>query len=332
VAKIVFWSQWASTPGSGVASALPDDDVVQIADENDMSPAADAEIAFCGTTSERSRLLIVAAKKLRWFHTPSAGVDRFLEIPEFRERKIVLTNNSGSYDIQIAEHVLAFIFAAGKQLHLYRDQQHASTWKDREQHELRGETVVVFGAGSIGGEVVRLASAVGMRVIAVRRTPGRPAAEHYRRPEIEALDAGPEPAEIRGLDELPWLLSQADFLVSTVPLTPSSRGFIGAAELALLPTGAVVINVSRGPIFDEDALIAALASGHIGGASLDVFRTEPLPADSPLWEMPNVMVTPHASGTHDHVSDYTTDLFLENLGRYVAGRPLVNLADRSRGY
>ena len=120
--------------------------------------------------------------------------------------------------------------------------------------------------------------------------------------------------------------------MSTVPLTAESRGLIGARELGLLPRGAVVINVSRGPVLDEDALIEALRSGHLGGASLDVFRVEPLPAESPLWEMPNVMITPHASGTHDRVSEFTADLFLENLARYAGGRPLLNLADRSRGY
>ena len=134
------------------------------------------------------------------------------------------------------------------------------------------------------------------------------------------------------MDELDWLLPQAEFFVSAVPLTDETRGIIGARELALLPEGAVVINVGRGPLIDEGALIAALQSGHLGGASLDVFDPEPLPAESPLWELPNVMVTPHVSGTHDRVSRYTTDLFLENLARYVGERPLLNEAKRDRGY
>ena len=117
-----------------------------------------------------------------------------------------------------------------------------------------------------------------------------------------------------------------------MPLTDETRGIIGRPRAALLPKGAVVINVGRGPLFDEAALIAALQSGHLGGASLDVFDPEPLPAESPLWELPNVMVTPHVSGTHDRVSRYTTDLFLENLARYVGGRPLLNEAKRDRGY
>ncbi|MDQ2951513.1 MAG: hypothetical protein M3R54_04560, partial [Chloroflexota bacterium] len=170
--KIGFWSTWASTPQGNMAAAFPDDELIAIKDEKDLTRAADIEIVFAGISNERSRQLIAAAPKLRWFHTPAAGVDRFLDMPEFRERKIILTNNSGSYDIQIAEHVLAFIFAGAKQLHRYRDQQHNAEWTDQEHHELRGETAVVFGAGSIGGEVARLLAAVGLRVIAVRRSGG----------------------------------------------------------------------------------------------------------------------------------------------------------------
>jgi phosphoglycerate dehydrogenase-like enzyme len=316
MAKIVFWSQWASTPASGVAEALPDDEIFRIADENDLSPAADAEIAFCGTTTDRSRKLIVAAKKLRWFHTPSAGVDRFLEIPEFRERKIVLTNNSGSYDIQIAEHVLAFIFAAGKRLHLYRDQQHQSVWKDSEQHELRGETVVVFGAGSIGGEVVRLASAVGMRVIAVRRSGG----------------AVPGAARVVGPDALAATAAEADYLVVAAPLTPATRGAVSRAVLGRLKSTAWVINIARGPIIDEPALIEAVAAGRIGGAALDTFDAEPLPADNPLWKMPNVIITPHSSNRSPKVRERTLALFVENVRRYKAGEPLLNQVNFEAGY
>jgi phosphoglycerate dehydrogenase-like enzyme len=316
VTKIVFWSQWASTPASGVAEALPKDEILKISDENDLSPAADAEIAFCGTTSDRSRRLIVAAKKLRWFHTPSAGVDRFLEIPEFRERNIILTNNSGSYDIQIAEHVLAFIFAAGKQLHLYRDQQNQSVWKDKEQHELRGETVVVFGAGSIGGEVVRLASAVGMRVIAVRRSGG----------------AVPGAARVVGPDALADVAAEADYLVVAAPLTPATRGAVSREVIGAMKSSAWVINIARGPIIDEPALIEALAAGRIGGAALDTFDTEPLPAGSPLWKMPNVIVTPHSSNRSPKIRERTLALFVENVRRYKAGEPLLNQVNFEAGY
>jgi phosphoglycerate dehydrogenase-like enzyme len=316
VTKIVFWSQWASTPQSGLDGALPDDEIVKIADENDLSPAADAEIAFCGASSDRSRRLIGAARKLRWFHTPSAGVDRFLEIPDFRERKIILTNNSGSYDIQIAEHVMAFIFAAAKRLHLYRDQQQRAAWEDQEHHELRGETVVVYGAGSIGGEVVRLAAAVGMRVIAVRRS------------------GGPVPgaARVVGPDALPAVATEADYLVIAAPLTPATRGAVSRDVIARLKRSAWVINIARGPIIDEAALIDALAADRIGGAALDTFVKEPLPADSPLWMMPNVMITPHTSNSSPKVRERTLALFVENVRRYKAGEPLLNQVNFEAGY
>ena len=171
----------------------------------------------------------------------------------------------------------------------------------------------VVGFGRIGRRVSELLLALGFDVVA--------------HDPVAPIDA----SRVResSLDDL---LRSSDVVSLHAPAPDDGSCLIGARELALLPDGAVVINVSRGPIFDEDALIAALASGHLGGASLDVFRVEPLPADSPLWGMPNVMITPHASGTHDHVSEFTADLFLENLDRYVGGRPLLNLADRSRGY
>jgi phosphoglycerate dehydrogenase-like enzyme len=289
-----------------------------------------------GSDVAAEETVLEASRALRWVQLPAVGVNQEAGSVTWRRAPdVAVTTASGLASLAMAQYVTASILFHAHRLWQLPAYHNVRDWSLRRAFRpeiLIGRTVGLLGYGGVGRRVAHIAHALGMRAIAIRRSPGRSAGEQYRRPEIEALDAGPEPAEIRGLEELPWLLSQADFLVSTVPLTPSSRGLIGATELAQLPAGAVVINVSRGPIFDEDALIAALASGHLGGASLDVFRTEPLPADSPFWEMANVMVTPHASGTHDHVSEYTTDLFLENLSRYVEGRPLLNLAERSRGY
>jgi phosphoglycerate dehydrogenase-like enzyme len=252
-----------------------------------------------------------------------------------RAPSIAVTTASGLASVAMAQYVTASILFHAHRLWQLPAYHEVRDWTLRRAFRpdiLIGRTVGLLGYGGVGRRAAHIAHSLGMRVVAVRRSPDRGIAEQYRRPEIEALDTGPEPAEIRGLDSLDWLLGQSDFLVSTVPLTPESRGLIGARELARLPQGAIVINVSRGPIFDEDALIAALQSGHLGGASLDVFRVEPLPADSPLWDLPNVMVTPHSSGTHDRVSEYTADLFLQNLERYLEGQPLLNLADRARGY
>ena len=314
--KIAFWSTWPSTPQTGLGAALPDDEIIRIADEKDLARAAEAEVAFGGISGDRVAKLLAATPKLRWYHTPAAGVDRLLDIPDFRARGIILTNNSGSYDVQIAEHVLAFIFGAAKRLHLYRDQQARREWRDQEHDELRDQTVVVYGAGSIGGEVVRLASAVGMRVIAVRRSGGPlPGASRVVTPE--------RLAEVSAL---------ADHLVIAAPLTPATRGAVSREVIARMKPTAWIVNIARGPIVDEAALAEALASGRLGGAALDTFTKEPLPADSPLWALPNVVITPHTSNSSPKVRERTLALFVENVRRYKAGEPLLNRVDFEVGY
>lgn len=313
---IVFWSNWPSTPQGGITSALPDDRVIAIKDEADLGSAREAEIAFCGLREDRVRKVLEAAPGLRWYHTPSAGVDRLVEVGEFRERGIILTNNSGSYDIQIAEHVMSFVFAAAKQLHLYRDQQVKREWKDQQHHELRGETMVVFGAGSIGGEVVRLAAAVGLRVIAVRRS------------------GAPVPGATRVVtpERLGDIVAEADYLVVAAPLTSATRGAISRELIARLKPSSWIINIARGPIIDEPALIDALRAEKIGGAALDTFAKEPLPPESPLWTLPNVIITPHTSNSSPKVRERTLALFVENVRRYKAGEPLLNRVDWETGY
>jgi phosphoglycerate dehydrogenase-like enzyme len=315
VTTVVIWSNWPSTP-TDLAAALAEDRVVMVKEETDLTEAGDAEVAFCGISQDRVKKLLAATPALRWFHTPAAGVDRLLELPDFRERRITLTNNSGSYDIQIAEHVMAFIFSAAKRLHLYRDQQARRAWTDQQHEELRDATVVVFGAGSIGGEVCRLASAAGMRVIAVRRRPGAvPGAERVVPP-----------------DALAAVAEDADFLVVAAPLTQETRGAVSREVLARMKPTGWVLNIARGPIIDEAALIDALQSGRIGGAALDTFVQEPLPAASPLWGMPNVVITPHTSNSSPRVRERTLALFMENLRRFKAGEPLLNRVDLEAGY
>ena len=312
---IAIWSNFPSTP-SDFGAALPSDTLVLIKGESDLARAAEAEVAFCGINRDRVRKLLAATPRLRWFHTPAAGVDRLLDLPEFRERGIALTNNSGSYDIQIAEHVLAFVLAASKRLHLYRDQQSRREWKELEHDELRGQTLVVFGAGSIGGEVVRLAAAIGMRVIAVRRRPGTvPGAQ-----KVVTSDAFADAA------------AEADYLVVAAPLTPATRGAVSREVIARMKKAAWIVNIARGPIIDEAALTEALREGRLGGAGLDTFVQEPLPVDSPLWALPNVVVTPHASNSSPRVRQRTLALFVENLRRFKAGEPLLNRVDFEAGY
>ena len=275
-------------------------------------------------------------QRLRWVQLPSVGVNQeTISVTWRRAPQVAVTTASGLASTAMAQYVTASVLFHAHRLWLLPEYRRVRDWSVRSAFQpsmLIGRTLGLLGYGGVGRRAAHIAHGLGMRVIAVRRSPGRPAAEQFRVPEIEALDTGPEPAEVRGVDDLDWLLPQAEFFVAAVPLTDRTRGIMGARELALLPRGAIVINVGRGPLFDEPALIAALQSGHLGGASLDVFDPEPLTPDSPLWEMDNVMITPHVSGTHDRVSRYTADLFLANLERYVGGRPLLNRAERDRGY
>lgn len=313
--KIVVWSAFSTSPES-VAARFPDDRVLGIADEKGLSAAADAEVAFSGNNPRRVRQLLDATPKLRWYHTVSAGVEN-MPLPELAQRGIVLTNNSGSYDIQIAEHLMAFVFAASRQLHRYRDQQRVTQWKEQTHQELRDATIVVFGMGSIGGEIARLASAVGMRVVGVRRKAAAPGAGIDR---------------VVAADRLADVVGEADYLAIAAPLTSATRGAISREVISRMKPTAWIMNIARGAIVDEPAMIEALQAKRIGGAALDVFETEPLPPESPLWKLENVIITPHHSGSSPRAGERTLALFAENLRRYKAGEPLINRVDYEAGY
>jgi len=317
VTNIVVWSAFSISPGT-VAARFPEDRVLAIADddENKLVAAADAEVAFSGNNPRRVRQLLGATPRLRWYHTVSAGVEN-MPLPELAQRGIVLTNNSGSYDIQIAEHLMAFVFAASRQLHRYRDEQQASEWKEQPHQELRDATIVVYGMGSIGGEIARLASAVGMRVIGVRRRAGA---------------GGPGIDSVVAADRLLDVVGEADYLAIAAPLTSATRGAISREVISRMKPTAWIMNIARGAIVDEPAMIEALRAKRIGGAALDVFTTEPLPPESPLWKLENVIITPHNSGSSPRVGERTLALFAENLRRYKSGEPLINRVDYETGY
>lgn len=310
-----MWSAFSTSP-EAVAARFPDDRVLAIRDENGLAAAANAEVAFSGNNPRRVRQLLDATPKLRWYHTVSAGVEN-MPLPELAQRGIVLTNNSGSYDIQIAEHLMAFVFAASRQLHRYRDHQRAIEWKEQPHQELRGATMVVYGMGSIGGEIARLASAVGMRVIGVRRRAG---------PSGAGID------RVVAADQLAEVVAEADYLAIAAPLTPATRGAVSREVIARMKPTAWIMNIARGAIVDEPAMVEALQGRRIAGAALDVFTTEPLPKDSPLWALDNVIVTPHHSGSSPRAAERTLTLFAENLRRYKAGEPLINRVDFEAGY
>ena len=313
--NIVVWSAFSTSPEM-VTARFPEDRVLAIVDEKGLAAAGEAEVAFSGNNPRRVRKLLDATPKLRWYHTVSAGVEN-MPLPELAQRGIVLTNNSGSYDIQIAEHLMAFVFAASRQLHRYRDNQRANEWKEQQHQELRDATMVVYGMGSIGGEIARLASAVGMRVIGVRRKGG---------PSEPGID------RVVAADRLADVVGEADYLAIAAPLTTATRGAISREVIARMRPTAWIMNIARGAIVDESAMIEALQAKRIGGAALDVFTTEPLPKESPLWTLENVIVTPHHSGSSPRAGERTLALFAENLRRYKAGEPLINRVDLEAGY
>ena len=278
------------------------------------------EVAFCARTMPAS--VLSTAPRLRWVHTTAAGVDG-VEATGLLNPRFELTLSNGVHALPMAEHVLWAMLSLARQGPAMLRAQRDHCWLKDPAHplasELHGQTLGVISLGAIGTECGRRAKQFGMRVIGTRRT----------------ATAGNPPDwvdELVLLTRPDRLLSESDFLLLAVPLTAVTRGLIGATQLARMKLGSFLINISRGELVDDAALIEALASGHLGGAALDVFATEPLPASSPFWDLPNVIVTPHASGSSNRQIDRCVDLFCENLGRYLTGRELLNRYDREHDY
>jgi phosphoglycerate dehydrogenase-like enzyme len=247
---------------------------------------------------------------LRWFHGAFVGMDH----PIFREiagRGVTITNSPGVSAQPIAQYVLAMMLRHAKNIPAWEQAQRERAWRRVESDELTGKTVALIGLGGIGVEVARLAHAFEMRVIGMRRRPEMPA-------NVDALFT-PE--------RLHDMLAQADYLVLAAPLTAETRGLIDADALAAMKPTAYLINVARGQLVVESALIDVLRAGKIAGAALDVFDQEPLPADSPFWSMENVIVTPHNSATSPRLFDRGALVFIDNLRRYAAGEPLENVVE-----
>jgi phosphoglycerate dehydrogenase-like enzyme len=261
--------------------------------------------------------------RLRWIQVTAAGVTGML-FPELIESAIIVTNGRGLHAVSMAEHTLGVILAFVRKLHLARDAQRERRWKQSELYaapppfgELAGGVLGLVGLGTIGSAIAARARALGLTVKAVRKHPARE----------------PAPADEQwGLDRLPDLLSRSDWIVLAVPLTNQTRGLIGSAEIARMKQSAVLVNLGRGQLVDEAALIAALTRGRIAGAALDVVEREPLATESPLWTMPNVILTPHISGLGPRYWERAVQLFAANLRRFLAGEPLVNVVDKREGY
>jgi phosphoglycerate dehydrogenase-like enzyme len=265
------------------------------------------------------------ARDLRWIHSSGAGVDPIL-FPELVRSPVVLTNSRGIYDHAMAEYVLGLMLAFAKHLPETLDLQRRREWRYRETERLDGRTVVIVGAGSIGREIARLLRAAGMRVLGVARR-ARPGTR------ADGGSSTDQPFErVAGIEELHTVLPEGDFVVLVLPLTSETRGLFGAEALAKMKRSARLINVGRGPVLDEAALLDAVRSGRIAGAALDVFAGEPLPPDHPLWDVPGVIVSPHMSGDFVGWQAAVSALFVENFQRWLAGRPLLNVVDKERGY
>jgi phosphoglycerate dehydrogenase-like enzyme len=310
----------AAAPGSRLVSLS----VEGLADER----FDDIEVLLHGWLSaDAFDRLLARAPRLSWVHSASAGVERALT-PAARERGVVITNARGVFSRPIAEYVLMMMLAVSRRLPGLLELQRERTWQPLEGRELRDMTVGIVGLGSIGRAVGALATAFGCRVIATRRRP-----EETTSPGGEERSFGEAMLErVGGPETLPALLAESDFVVLAAPLTPDTENMIDADTLAAMKPGAWLINVARGRLIDERALLRALRDGPIGGAILDTFRDEPLPESSPFYDLPNVIVTPHTSWSSARVLDRSVDLFCDNLRRFAAGEPLLNVVDPRRGY
>ena len=263
------------------------------------------------------------AKKLKWIHSTAAGVAQLM-YPELRESGIIVTNPRGIFSVPMAEHTIGLMLALARNFPdsvRYQDKSHWSQQElwDRPQHltELSGCLLLIVGFGSIGKELARRAQALGMRIWGVTRS-GKGDCAHVER-IVPAVQLGE-------------VLPEADYVVLAAPETPETKHLIGAAQITRMKRSARLINIARGSLLDERALVHALESGALAGAALDVASTEPLPPESPLWKAPNLLLTPHTSGVSDCLWQRETALLVELLERWFAGRELINRVDLSRGY
>jgi phosphoglycerate dehydrogenase-like enzyme len=315
----------AAAPGSRIVNLS----VEGLAD----GPVDDVEVLLRGwLVAEAFDRLLARAPHLTWVHSATSGVERALT-PAALARDVLVTNARGVFSRPIAEHVLLMILAVSRHLPQLIELQHERTWQPLEGRELRELTVGIVGYGSLGRSVASLASAFGARVIAMRRRP-EAGAEAAGSADEDGEDFPFEPRldRVVGPDGLHDLLAESDVVVLAAPLTASTEGFINEAALAAMKKDAWLINVARGRLIDDTALIRALRDNRIGGAALDAFRDEPLPQGSPYWELPNVILTPHTAWSSARVLDRSVDLFCDNLRRFSRGEPLRNVVDPSAGY
>lgn len=303
-----------------LAAALPDDVVVN-AQESDarLREYPGADVLFATRISADQ---FAAARSVRWMHSSAVGVGPLLP-PAVVAGDVIVTNSRGVHSEAIAEHALALLLAVRRGLHLSRDRQRASTWAQEElqaRHVPVAEAteVVVIGLGSIGLRIATMCAGLGMRVVGVRRHSARPVPGFIR--------------QVFPTADLRTALRTADAVILAAPQTDDTRALIGRDELAVMKPTAVIVNIARGRLIDDEALVAAVEEGRVLGAGLDAFRREPLPADSPYWRLPEVLMSPHTASFSGDYWAPVVDLFLENVRRFKAGEALLNVVDKRLGY
>jgi phosphoglycerate dehydrogenase-like enzyme len=278
---------------------------------------AEADVLFDFDWLEADRLP-TNAPRVRWVQATSSGIGEFLAHERLLEWPITFTTASGVHAVPLAEFATLGLLLLTKQVPDLLAWQGAHHWQRYTSRQLAGQRALVVGLGSVGRRVAEVLAHLGLEVWGVKRTASGTPPRGVRR--------------IVGRAELDDALARTDALILACPYTPETHHLIGAAEFARLPAGAILVNVARGSVVDEPTMVEALRSGHLAGAVLDVFEEEPLPASSPLWEMPNVLISPHSASTVAMENSLITDLFIDNLRRFLDGRPMRNVFDRSRAY
>jgi len=317
------FSEWRPRPAMAraIRTRWPEMRVVHLPDYTRLVAELPDTDIFVGYSIKAEQLGV--AKQLKWIHSTAAGVAQLM-YPELRKSGIVVTNPRGIFAIPMAEHVMGLMLALARNFPDSVRHQDKAQWAqqalwDLPQHltELHGQLLLIVGFGSTGKELARRANAFNMRVWGVSRS---------------GKEDSPLAEKVLPAAELAAALPQADYVVIAAPETPDTRHMIGPKEIASMKPGARLINVSRGPLLDESALVHALEEGKLGGAALDVTLTEPLPPESQLWKTPNLLITPHTSATSDRLWERETTLLMEQLERWFDGRELLNRVDFSRGY
>ncbi len=297
--------------GQRLEAAAPGTPRVILETQGPSSDPASIEVAFFSGDiyPDRTRdflLPLLDCQGLRWLHSFSAGIDHPI-FNHFMERGVRLSTSSGASAAAVAETVLFYMLCLSRDYRSWEEARSRAAWEPHRVRELGGANLAIIGLGPIGEEVAAKAAAFGMNVVALTRRPR--SGTSFR---------------VRPLEDLDVVIPEADFIVLALPLTPQTRGLLDRRRLALLRPTSFLINVARGELIDEEALAEALRATRLAGAALDVFHEEPLPPTSPLWSLPNVIITPHSSGRSDESDDRATEIFLGNLERYRQGRELHN--------